>query len=122
MELAPKGARRRNGKRHSNPNEGEDFNMSSRSYQSMPPEVLRVQLSLRESASAKNQVFDAMLRAKHEANEKRMQMLQLQARINKLKEVEERAKRNHSEAKRQSEFILQMKEEKAKKRQEKERY
>jgi hypothetical protein len=43
----------------------------------MPPEVLRVQLSLRESASAKNQVFDAMLRAKHEANEKRMQMLQL---------------------------------------------
>ena len=39
-----------------------------------------------------------------------------------MKEVEERAKRNLSEAKRQSEFILQMKEEKAKKRQEKERY
>lgn len=48
-------------------------------------------------------------------------MIQLQARINKLKSEEDSTKRKIQEAKRQGQFIATMREEKAKMREERER-
>ena len=60
-----------------------------------------------------------MLKAKQDAEEKRQMMVQLQARINKLRTQEDKTKRNIAEAKRQSEFIAVMRDEKSRKREEK---
>jgi hypothetical protein len=60
-----------------------------------------------------------MIRAKHEQEEKRQMMIELQGRINKMRSEEERTKRHIAEAKRKSNFIASMKEEKARIREEK---
>ena len=60
-----------------------------------------------------------MLKAKQDAEEKRQMMVQLQARINKLRTQEDKTKGNIAEAKRQSEFIAVMRDEKSRKREEK---
>lgn len=62
-----------------------------------------------------------MIRAKQEVEEKRQMMIQLQGRINKLKSEEDRTKKHISDARRQSDFIATMREEKARLREEKER-
>jgi hypothetical protein len=62
-----------------------------------------------------------MIRAKRQVEEKTNMMIQLQARINKLRTVEDKTKRNMQEAKRQADFISQIREEKAKKREERDK-
>lgn len=62
-----------------------------------------------------------MIRAKREVEEKTQMMIQLQARINKLRTVDDKTKRNLQEAKRQADFIATIREEKARKRDELER-
>lgn len=62
-----------------------------------------------------------MIKTKQEVEEKRLQVIQLQARINKLKAMEDQAKRHMQDAKRKTEFISTMRDEKAKKREDKDK-
>jgi hypothetical protein len=78
-------------------------------------------MDLNQSASAKHQVFNNMIRAKQDVEEKKLMMNRLQARINKLKTEEFKTVKSIQDAKRMSDFIAQMREEKAKKREEKEK-
>eukprot|EP00347_Sterkiella_histriomuscorum_P011913 403370616 len=63
-----------------------------------------------------------MAEAKMEKEQKRLQMLQMEARIKKLQIEEEKAKKRINEARKQQQFISQMKEDKIRKQQEKQRF
>lgn len=62
-----------------------------------------------------------MIKAKQEGEMKKNMMIKLQARINLLKSQEDVTKRHIQEAKRQSQFISAIREEKARIREEKEK-
>jgi hypothetical protein len=79
--------------------------LASSSVGSFSPEEARVKELLQASASVKHQVFGEMIKAQHDVEEKRLHLIALQGRINKMKSEEEKAKRHISHARRQSEFI-----------------
>jgi predicted nucleic acid-binding Zn-ribbon protein len=60
----------------------------------------------------KNDTFVAMMDAKMEREQKKLQMMKMEARLNKLRVDEEKMTKRINDAKKQQEFVMSMKQDK----------